>query len=184
MTPDEISEVWSRASCLYTHDEVEIAIDAMAGKITERLSHRNPILLCVLQGGLVVTGKLAARLPFLLQLDYLHATRYRERTRGADLQWLCKPTLNLKNRVVLLVDDILDEGETLHQIRNFCFESGSEEVLCAVLIDKQQECRVPPIKADFVGLMAPDRYLFGYGMDYKGYLRNAAGIYAVDDKDL
>ncbi len=85
---------------------------------------------------------------------------------------------------MLLVDDILDEGETLHQIRNFCFESGSEEVLCAVLIDKQQERRVPPIKADFVGLMAPDRYLFGYGMDYKGYLRNAAGIYAVDDKDL
>jgi hypoxanthine phosphoribosyltransferase len=184
MTPSEIGQVWSRAQCLYTQSEVEAALDRMAESISERLTDSNPILMCVMHGGLIVSGKLAARLPFVLQLDYLHATRYRERTHGTDLQWRSRPTMSLDNRVVLLVDDILDEGETLHQIRNYCLQQGSKEVLCAVLIDKQHARRSAPVEADFVGLRAGDRYLFGYGMDYRGYLRNAAGIYAIDDSDL
>jgi hypoxanthine phosphoribosyltransferase len=184
MTPEEIGQVWSRSQCLYTREEVEAALDRMAESITERLVDSNPILMCVMHGGLIVSGKLAARLPFVLQLDYLHATRYRERTRGTDLQWRSRPTMGLEDRVVLLVDDILDEGETLHQVRKYCLEQGSAQVLCAVLIDKQHDRRSAPINADFVGLRAADRYLFGYGMDYKGYLRNAAGIFAIDETDF
>lgn len=163
---------------------MESALDRMAGAISKQLADTNPILMCVMQGGLIVTGKLAARLPFVLQLDYLHATRYRDQTSGADLQWKSRPTLDLQNRIVVLVDDILDEGETLFQVRKFCLDQGSAEVYCAVLIDKQHDRKSAPIKADFVGLQAADHYLFGYGMDYKGYLRNAAGIFAIDDADL
>jgi len=113
--------------------EVESALDRMAGAISKQLADTNPILMCVMQGGLIVTGKLAARLPFVLQLDYLHATRYRDQTSGADLQWKSRPTLDLQNRIVVLVDDILDEGETLFQVRKFCLDQGSAEVYCAVL---------------------------------------------------
>ena len=184
MTPEQVKQVWARARCLYSEAEVEAALDRMADEITGRLAASNPILMCVMHGGLIVTGKLAARLPFVLQLDYLHATRYRDQTSGADLQWRSRPTLNLQDRVVVLIDDILDEGETLHQVRNFCLDQGCAEVFSAVLIDKQHDRKTTPITADFVGLQTEDYYLFGYGMDYKGYLRNAAGIFAIDDADM
>ena len=183
MTPEQAREVWARARCLYSQDDVESALDRMAAAITKQLADTNPILMCVMQGGLIVTGKLAARLPFVLQLDYLHATRYHDQTRGSDLQWKSQPTLSLENRVVVLVDDILDEGETLFQVREYCFDQGCKDVFTAVLIDKQHDRRSAPVKADFVGLQAEDFYLFGYGMDYKGYLRNAAGIFAIDESD-
>ncbi|MBT8147970.1 MAG: hypoxanthine-guanine phosphoribosyltransferase [Gammaproteobacteria bacterium] len=184
MTPEQLQQVWARARCLYSQADVEAALDRMATAMTEQLAAANPILMCIMHGGLIVTGKLAVRLPFALQLDYLHATRYRERTSGSDLQWKTMPTLPLENRVVILVDDILDEGETLFQVREYCFDQGCKDVLAAVLIDKQHDRKSAPVKPDFVGLQTEDRYLFGYGMDYKGYFRNAAGIYAIDDSDL
>lgn len=183
MTPEQIQQVQARSRCLYDEAQVEAALDRMAEEISTQLSQSNPILMCVMHGGLIVAGKLATRLPFMLQLDYLHATRYRDRTSGADLQWKSRPTLDLGNRVVVLVDDILDEGETLFQVRKFCLDQGCAAIYSAVLIDKQHDRRTVPIKADFVGLQADDHYLFGYGMDYKGYLRNAAGIFAIDDAD-
>lgn len=184
MNPDQIRQVWSRARCLYKREEVEAALDLMAEQMSRKLADANPSLMCIMHGGLIVTGKLAERLAFPLQLDYLHATRYREQTSGADLQWRSKPTLSIEGRVVVLVDDILDEGQTLYQVREYCLAQGCREVLTAVLIDKQHRRKSAAIKADFVGLEAADHYLFGYGMDYRGYLRNADGIYAIDDSDL
>jgi hypoxanthine phosphoribosyltransferase len=96
------------------------------------------------------------------------------------LHWKALPQLPFLDRVVLVVDDILDEGHTLQAILNAIRAQGAREVFTAVLVDKQHDRKASPdLKADFVGLEAPDRYLFGYGMDYKEYWRNAAGIYAV-----
>ena len=184
MTPEKLAQVQSRARCLHTETEVEAALDAMAVSISRQLSTTNPLLLCVMQGGLIVTGKLATRLAFPLQLDYLHATRYRERTSGGDLHWRQYPAQSLQGRTVLVIDDILDEGKTLEAIVNYCKEQGSREVYSAVLVNKIHQRRQSTIKADFIGLEIEDFYLFGYGMDYKGYLRNAAGIFAIAEVDL
>jgi hypoxanthine phosphoribosyltransferase len=136
-----------------------------------------------MNGGLITTGKLATRLNFPLQLDYLHATRYRGETSGSDLRWQKRPSLDLKGRVVLVIDDIFDEGVTLDAIVNFCSDAGAAEVFTAVLTDKQHDRKLTTLRADFVGLKIPDKYVFGYGLDYKGYFRNAAGIYAIDPVD-
>ncbi len=156
----------------------------MAGQISDRLRESNPILLCIMNGGVIVTGKLACRLDFPLQIDYLHATRYREQTSGSDLQWKAYPSQPLKGRVVLLLDDILDEGTTLQKIIEYCQQQGAEAVLTAVLLDKQHDRKASDLKADITGLEVEDYYLFGYGMDYKGYLRNAAGIFAIAEADM
>ena len=177
-------EVEQRASCVFNEQQVEAALDTMARQISQRLAASNPLLLCIMNGGLIITGKLATRLQFPLQLDYLHASRYREKTSGADLQWLKYPAHDLAGRTVLVLDDILDEGITLKAIMDWCRQQGATEVLSAVLVEKQLARRPVEIVADFVGLQAPDAYLFGYGMDYKGYLRNAAGIFAVDPADV
>ncbi len=183
MTLELIKAVSSRATCLYSEQEVEMAIDAMASVISGRLHGRNPILLCVMNGGLILTGRLAVRLKFPLQMDYLHATRYRNKTRGADLHWERYPSISLEGRLVVVIDDILDEGDTLAAVVAYCQAQGAREVLSAVLVDKQHDRKTTNLKADFVGLEVPDYYLYGYGMDYKGYLRNAPGIFAVDPAD-
>lgn len=175
--------MFKRSTLLHCEVEVENALDQMALEISDQLREKDPILLCVMNGGLITTGKLATRLDFPLQIDYLHATRYRGETTGADLQWLKHPSLDLKGRVVLVIDDILDEGATLDAIVSYCSDNGAAEVFTAVLTDKQHDRKLTTLRADFVGLKIPDEYVFGYGLDYKGYFRNAAGIYAIDSVD-
>ncbi len=178
--PNHIREVFAKATCLYSKSEVENALDKMATEISYRLSHSNPIFLCVVVGGIVPLGNLLPRLDFPLEVDYVHATRYRNDIVGKDLQWRVKPSCNMKDRTVVVVDDILDGGITLEAIIEYCKEQGASEVFSAVLVDKYN-ARLPGghEKADFSGLAVENHYVFGYGMDYKGYLRNAPGIYMV-----
>lgn len=177
----EVEAVRREADCLFDCEQVRAAIDDMAEQITAELHDRNPLLLCLMSGAMVIGGKLLPRLDFPLQLDYIHATRYHNQTSGSsEVQWIVKPRHDLAGRTVLIVDDILDEGITLHEVIRWCEEQGASRVYSAVLVEKHHDRRQPPgLKADFVGLDVPDRYVFGYGMDYKGYLRNAPGIYAV-----
>lgn len=176
----KIQNVFDKADCLYNLDAIEIALDKMSLAITQKLKDSNPLIICVMVGALIPTGHLLTRLNFPLEVDYIHATRYRDQTRGGDLHWLVEPRQSLKNRTVLVVDDILDGGITLAAIIDYCQQAGAAQVLTAVMVNKVRE-REPggDFIPDFVGLETEDRYLFGFGLDYKGYLRNAPGIYAV-----
>ena len=179
-TVDELKQVMAEADCLVPEQQVYQAIDTMAEAITTALEDRNPLLFCVMNGGLILTGQLLPRLKFPVQAEYLHATRYRQETTGGILEWKLRPDADMNGRTVLIVDDILDEGTTLNAIVDYCRAHGASEVLTAVLVDKQHDRKARPgLKADFTGLEVEDRFLFGFGMDYKGYWRNAPGIYAV-----
>ena len=184
MTPDQIAEVQARSTLLHNEAEVEATLDSMATSISAELSDKNPLVICIMHGGLIVTGKLATRLDFPLQLDYLHATRYRGATSGKDLEWKVYPTASLAGRAVLLVDDIFDVGTTLKLIVEYCKQQGCASVHTSVLLDKQHDRKEAGIEVDFAGLKVADHYLFGYGMDYKDYLRNAPGIYAIAEQDM
>jgi hypoxanthine phosphoribosyltransferase len=173
---EEILAVQREAERLYSEAEVEAAIDRVAQAVAARLGGSNPLLLTVLNGGVIFSGKLLTRLHFPLQIDAVNASRYRGATQGGDIHWLLQPQTPLAGRTVLLVDDVLDEGITLAAIIQWCQQQGARAVYVAVLVDKQIG-RERPCRADFVGLEAENRYLFGYGMDYKNYLRNAPGIF-------
>ena len=176
---EQARQVLQEADELYTPAQVDAAFDALARRITECMADANPLFLCVLTGGIIPAGQLLTRLNFPLELDYLHATRYRGETRGRDLQWIARPQTPLAGRVVAIVDDILDEGHTLAAILDYCRQQGAAAVYSVVLVDKRHDRRVPGLEADFHGLVVEDRYVFGQGMDYKGYHRNLPGIYAV-----
>ncbi|GAB4297265.1 MAG: hypoxanthine-guanine phosphoribosyltransferase [Thiohalomonadaceae bacterium] len=178
VTPQQAAQVYREADCLYSRAEVDAAIAAMAGAITAQLRDSNPLVLCVMTGALIPMGQLLTHLDFPLQIDYVHATRYRGETCGGELCWLARPRHPVQDRVVLVVDDILDEGITLQAILAELRAQGARAVYSAVLVEKEH-ARKNGLQADFVGLTVPDRYVFGYGMDYKDYLRNAPGIYAV-----
>ena len=184
MLPSVIRDVMARATCLFSKKEVERALDQMAEDIGARLSEKNPLFLCVVVGGIVPLGNLLPRLDFPLEVDYIHATRYQNKTCGNQLSWKMVPSCDLKNRTVIIVDDILDGGITLAEIVKFCVNKGAHDVLTAVLVDKQNARLAHGLpKADFSGLHVDNHYVFGYGMDYKGYLRNAPGIYMVAPED-
>lgn len=177
---EHIQQIMAEADTLFTADEVEVAIDCVAQQINQQLSGSNPLVFCVMNGGLIFSGKLLPKLTFPLEQSYLHASRYRNETSGGELFWKAKPEESIQGREVLIIDDILDEGYTLAAIVDYCQQAGASAVHTAVLLDKQHDRKASPdLKADFVGLYCADRYVFGYGMDYKGYWRNAAGIYAV-----
>jgi len=176
---EEIQNVLAKADQLYTSDEVSVALDNMVVDIQQRLSDQHPVCLSVMIGGLILSGQLLPLLNFPLEIDYIHATRYRGTTSGSDLHWMKYPNISLQNRTVLVIDDILDEGLTLQAIVKFCEEAGASQVLTAVLIEKELDNRPGLQQADFTGLTVPNRYVFGYGMDYQGQLRYVQGIYAV-----
>lgn len=178
ITPEQVREVYAEADCLHSRAEVEAAISRMADEITARLEHKNPLVLTIMSGGLIPAGILLPKLEFPLHIDYIHASRYRGNTSGGELHWRVEPRFELSGRCVLLIDDILDEGLTLKAIIQWCREQGASEVYSAVLVEKKHERNVG-VEADFVGIEIEDRYVFGYGMDYKECLRNAPGIFAV-----
>lgn len=168
----------NESDCLCDSARLNEVLNTLAENITTDLKDKNPIVLCVLTGGIIPTGHLMTRLSFPLQLDYIHATRYSGKTSGGELNWIQKPSISLQNRNVLIVDDIFDEGITLFEISKFCKSEGASSVYSAVLVNKVHD-RKANYKVDYVGIDIEDRYLFGFGMDYKSYLRNVNAIHAV-----
>lgn len=164
---------------LYSRQEIEQAMDKMANQLNIDLHDLNPLVLTIMNGGTVFAGNLLPRLTFDLTVDSLGITRYHDTTQGSNIVWKHKPTESMKDRVVLLLDDILDEGITLKYVQDYCMEQGAVVVYVAVLLEKPLN-GLKPIEADYIGLtLEEDRYVFGFGLDYEGYLRNADGIYAL-----
>lgn len=177
---ETIIKAREEADCLVDATRVNTALDRMAVDITHALGSTNPLVYTVMHGGLIFAGRILPRLPFPLELAYLHATRYGHAECGTALNWQVHPTGNPRGRTILVLDDILDEGRTLHAVIEYLKQAGATSVYSAVLVHKQHERKAyPGMRADFTGLEVEDRFLFGCGMDYKGYWRNAPGIYAV-----
>jgi len=176
-----IAEVLPRSQLIFDAATISYAMDVLADKLEARLSKSNPLMLCVMNGGIIFTGHLLTRLQFDMDVDYLHATRYRNQTTGSDtFNWIAEPRLSLKDRTVVILDDILDEGITLSEIIKYCKAHGAKEVISVVLLRKIHERTIKGVDCDFTALEVDDFYVFGFGMDYKGHLRNLDGIYAID----
>jgi hypoxanthine phosphoribosyltransferase len=176
--PDEVLKVRASADLLFDRETVDLAVDQLAVRLSVALVDTHPIVICVMTGGLVLTADLLKRFHFPLEVDYVHATRYANDVVGGELALRVLPTTDVRGRVVLVVDDIFDRGTTLAAVKHSLIDAGAERVMTAVLVDK--EIAAPrPIAVDYAALRCPDRYVFGRGMDYRGYWRNLAGIYAV-----
>lgn len=169
----------AHAELLHERSELEAIISAMGARIDKALGGERAVFLTVMNGALVFAGHLALAIHTDLEFDYVHATRYRGNTTGSQLHWLREPDVPLQDRVVLLVDDILDEGATLKAIREDCLRRGARRVLIATLCTKAHDRVVEGIVADFNGVILPDRYVFGFGMDFHEQGRNLPDIYAL-----
>lgn len=176
----EVERVLAEADCLHDAADVQAAYERLASAVSREYIGLNPLVLCVMTGGLAPTAEITRRLSFALEIDYLHATRYRGATQGGGLVWKRQPEARrIEGRHVLVIDDILDEGHTLAAIRQALLGFVPASLKVAVLVEKIHDRRAPGAAAEFIGLKVEDRYVFGCGMDYKEYWRQLPAIYAV-----
>lgn len=180
LAPARAWEILDSAEQICSAAAVAQAVQRVAGGITQVLAGHNPLVLCVMGGAVVFSGQLLPLLKFPLDFDFLHLTRYGDATRGGKLEWTVFPRAAVTGRVVLALDDILDEGHTMDEIRARILASGAARFYCAVFADKDIG-RPKPISADFVGVTVPNRYVFGFGMDVMGAWRNLPEVYALKD---
>lgn len=176
-------DVLQRADLIIPRKELSQALDEMAQQVEHQLGDKNPLVLVLMTGGLIPASEMLLRMRFPLEVDYIHATRYGDLTQGTELRWIAEPKKNISGRHVLIIDDILDEGQTLAEIIKYCRSKEAASVSSAVLVEKEHDRKVSELKADYCGVTVPDRYVFGFGMDYKGYWRNLPEIYAADKND-
>jgi len=176
-----LANALATADLLHERQEIDSVIAEMANRIDAALDGERPVFLTVMNGALIFAGQLALAVRTDLEFDYVHATRYRGETTGSELHWLREPQVSLVDRVVLLVDDILDEGHTLKAVRDDCYQRGAKKVLIVSLCTKRHDRLAEGIRADFHGIELPDRYVFGFGMDYHEQGRNLPAIYALKE---
>lgn len=180
LSSKEAHQILNTAEQIYSATVVLETVNRMAAEITITLSDKYPLVLSVMGGAVVFTGQLLPLLKFPLNFDYLHVSRYNNKTQGDKVEWKVVPHANVKGRVVLVLDDILDEGVTMASIRERIMSNGAKAFYSAVFADKKIR-KSKPIHADFVGVTLPDRFVFGFGMDIYGSWRNLPAIYAVKD---
>lgn len=167
----------AHSDVVFTASEVNAAINRMAIQLQQSVNAESVVLLCVMRGGLYLAGQLMSHLSLPARLDYLQANRY-QGTAGHEIFWSKQPELDLAGQTVIVLDDILDEGVTLAAVVQYCHEAGARQVVTAVLTEKDNGLQ-KPLQADVVGLIVPNRYVFGCGMDVYGWWRNLPEIRAL-----
>lgn len=177
----------ANATQIVTPAEVQAAVTSVADQLNARFAAPGatefPLVLGVMGGAVVFTGTLLPQLAFPLDFDYIHVSRYGDDDRGGELVWKVIPRQNVAGRTILLVDDILDEGETLAHVKQRLLDMGAAEVMVVVFADKDLG-RAKPITADLIGLSLPNKFVVGFGMDVYGYWRNLPGLWTIRPEDL
>ena len=172
---------------IFDADTVKDAVKQVADTLNERFGNPEdeafPLVLGVMGGAVVFTGQLLTQLDFPLEFDYIHVTRYGDDDQGGQVVWKVIPRSNVAGRTIIVVDDILDEGETLAHVKQRLLDMGAAEVILAVFADKDIQ-RAKPVHADIVGLTIPNKFVVGFGMDVYGYWRNLPGLWAIREEDL
>ena len=181
LSNQQARDILSEAELLFSEEQVCTAVHRVAREINATLADEHPLVLSVMGGAVVFTGQLLPLLDFPLEFDYVHVSRYGNAKQGGEMHWKVAPRENVRGKVVLVVDDILDEGETIAAIKQRVMELGATRFYSAVFADKNHG-KAKPVHADFIGMTVPDRFVFGYGMDIHGAWRNLPAIYAVREK--
>jgi hypoxanthine phosphoribosyltransferase len=180
-------DLLKNAEEIFDQEAVQASVARMAGELNARFDHPEnqefPLVLGVMGGAVVFTGNLLPQLTFPLEFDYIHVSRYGDEDKGGAVVWKVIPRSNVVGRTVIVLDDILDEGETLAHVKQRLLDMGAAEVILAVFCDKAIG-KTKPVTADIIGITIPNRFVVGYGMDAYGYWRNLPGLWAIRTEDL
>ncbi|MCS0809052.1 hypoxanthine-guanine phosphoribosyltransferase [Massilia agilis] len=184
---DRARALLEHAEQVASAEQVQQAVRRVADELNQRFGNPDeqafPLVLGVMGGAVVFTGNVLPQLDFPLEFDYIHVTRYGDEDQGGQVVWKVIPRQSVAGKTIIVLDDILDEGETLAQVKQRLLDMGAKEVIIAVFADKDLG-RTKPVHADIVGLSIPNRFVVGFGMDVYGYWRNLPALWAISPEDL
>ena len=158
-------KILENSRVLFDRERVAAAVQKMADEINAHYGNEPVIVISVMTGAIIPAAWLVTRLKMPVQMDFVHATRYRGGLYGAELEYRVPPRLELADQDVLIVDDIFDEGHTLAAIKGSVEKRKARSVKMAALVRKDHDRGLPRDYVDFVGQDVPDVYVFGCGMD-------------------
>jgi len=173
------NDIRRSARVIITDAEIEGEIKRIANEIEGSIGNQSPVVLSILNGSICFTGHLLTKLDFALRYDVFSMSRYGQGTKGGELKHLSYPSIPVRDKTVLILDDILDRGTTLESARRWAIGNGASQVLTAVLIEKQIQDSSNRIKPDFSCFSVKDEFVFGFGMDINGMWRNLKDIHAL-----
>jgi hypoxanthine phosphoribosyltransferase len=179
MSEPEPIDLPAGARRIFSAEEIATAIRRMAREISDDLRESNPIVMPIMMGGAFTAYRLCEEFRFAYEMDTVRVARYWPHSAG-EPHWYARPCLELAGRHVLLVDDVLDRGITLHAVEHELRRMQTSGVSTAVLVRKSVDAKINRPAVDYVGVDAPDHFLFGCGMDFDGRWRGLPALYAVE----
>ncbi len=160
-------------SLLLSNQQIVDRTAQLGEAITRDYQGQELTAICVLKGAAVFFSQLIQQIKLPVTLDFIQVSSYGKSTvSDGKLAWLKQPEFPVAGKHILLVEDILDTGFTLWNVRQKLLSQGAESVKICTLLDKPARRKVPQIQADYVGYTVPDAFLVGYGLDYAEKYRN------------
>ena len=156
---------------LFSESTILEGIERVAADVTEHFRGRDFTVVSVLKGAGIFSADLIRRIPIPLELAFVSASSYGDRTTAGELEISFFPTGEIEGRNLLLVDDILDTGRTMARLKREFLDRGAAEVSTCVFLDKPSR-RSVELDADFRVLEVEDKFVVGYGLDFAGRYRN------------
>ena len=163
------------------YEKISAAIDDVAADINKDFAGCEdfPVLLCVLNGSIMFMGELMKRLEFNCQIISIKLTSYEGTETTGKVKQAMGLTSDIRGRRVIVVEDIVDSGNTIVELQRILLEKGASEIkMCTMLL--KPDAYKKDIKIDYVGLSIPNDFIVGFGLDYNEYGRNLKDIYVLD----
>lgn len=169
-----------RIRTLLTEEEVDAKIQEIGEQISKDYAGRQVHLVCVLKGGAFFMCELAKRITLPVSMDFMSVSSYGSETKSSGIVKIVKDLDEpLKDKEVIIVEDIVDSGRTLSYLLEMLRDRGPKSLALCTLLDKPER-RVTDVKVDYTGFQIPDEFVVGYGLDYDQRYRNLPYIGVVE----
>jgi len=167
---------------LKSKKEIAAAVEQLAKKINKDYQHSVPLLIGVLKGSFVFIADLIRKLSINLEISFVELSSYENsRESSGDVKFVKGLDIDIKNRDVLIVEDIIDTGITITSLLNYLEKKNPSSIRICSLTSKPSR-RKKEIKIDYLGFKVPNKFIVGYGLDYKEKYRNLPEIYSLEDE--
>ena len=160
-------------------DEIARRVGELAQQISNDLHGHDVVAICVLKGAVHFASDLVRRLSIPLVLDFIRPASYSGTKSTNRVEMILRPSIELEGRTVLVIEDILDTGQTTAAVLDELRTRGPKQILVATLLDKPAR-RIVPVRADYVGFEIADRYVVGYGLDFDERFRELPSIHLLE----
>lgn len=165
-------------------EELHPQIERVAREIIADVGDQNPLFVCILNGAFMFGSDIAHLLDRPYEMTFAKYSSYSGMHSTGQLTEVMKPQIDIKDRIVVVLEDLVDTGFTLTEIKKLYLSRGAKEVRIAVMLDKPHSHKDESLRLDYVGMEIPDDFIVGHGLDYDGSGRMLNDIYVVDEDSL